>query len=61
MRADCEATSHLMGMFYHSIWMCDNSIYPMYVCYGNPLQMKAGELEKTRKKRDEARAVLEKV
>merc|ERR1719471_337925 len=55
-----ETTSHLMGMFYRTIRMVDNGIKPVYVFDGKPPQMKAGELEKRKEKRDEAQAALEK-
>lgn len=58
--ADGETTSHLMGMFYRTIRMCDNGIKPVYVFDGKPPQMKAGELEKRKEKRDEAQAALDK-
>lgn len=55
-----ETTSHLMGMFYRTIRMVDNGIKPVYVFDGKPPQMKAGELEKRKEKRDEAQAALDK-
>jgi len=55
-----ETTSHLMGMFYRTIRMVDNGIKPVYVFDGAPPQMKAGELEKRKEKRDEAQAALDK-
>lgn len=58
--ADGETTSHLMGMFYRTIRMCENGIKPVYVFDGKPPQMKAGELEKRKEKRDEAQAALDK-
>jgi len=57
---DGSTTSHLMGMFYRTIRMVDNGIKPVYVFDGKPPQMKAGELEKRKEKRDEAQAALEK-
>jgi len=58
--ADGETTSHLMGIFYRTIRMCENGIKPVYVFDGKPPQMKAGELEKRKEKRDEAQAALDK-
>ena len=55
-----ETTSHLMGMFYRTIRMVDNGIKPVYVFDGKPPQMKAGELEKRKEKRDVAQAALDK-
>lgn len=40
--------------------MVDNGIKPVYVFDGKPPQMKAGELEKRKEKRDEAQAALDK-
>merc|ERR1712098_469474 len=57
---DGSTTSHLMGMFYRTIRMVDNGIKPVYVFDGKPPQMKAGELEKRKEKRDEAQAALDK-
>ncbi|CAJ0956816.1 unnamed protein product, partial [Mesorhabditis belari] len=53
-----EVTSHLMGMFYRTIRMIDNGIKPAYVFDGKPPDMKAGELEKRKEKRDEAEKQL---
>jgi flap endonuclease-1 len=58
--ADGETTSHLMGTFYRTIRMVDNGIKPVYVFDGKPPQMKSGELEKRKEKRDEAQAALDK-
>merc|ERR1712038_594131 len=55
-----ETTSHLMGMFYRTIRMVDNGIKPVYVFDGKPPQMKAGELEKRKEKREEAENALAK-
>lgn len=55
-----ETTSHLMGMFYRTIRMVENGIKPVYVFDGKPPEMKSGELEKRKERRDEAQKALEK-
>lgn len=57
---DGETTSHLMGMFYRTIRMVENGIKPVYVFDGKPPEMKSGELEKRKERRDEAQKALEK-
>ncbi|KAL4235015.1 Elongation of fatty acids protein 2 [Mactra antiquata] len=57
---DGETTSHLMGMFYRTIRMVENGIKPVYVFDGKPPEMKSGELEKRKERRDEAQKELEK-
>ncbi|KAH3772589.1 flap endonuclease 1-like [Dreissena polymorpha] len=54
-----ETTSHLMGMFYRTIRMVENGIKPVYVFDGKPPDMKSGELEKRKERRDEAQKALE--
>merc|ERR1712012_1273705 len=58
--ADGETTSHLMGTFYRTIRMVENGIKPVYVFDGKPPTMKSGELEKRKKKREDAEAALAK-
>ena len=49
-----ETTSHLMGMFYRTIRMCDNGIKPLYVFDGAPPKLKSGELAKRFQRKSEA-------
>ena len=49
-----EATSHLMGMFYRTIRMCDNGIKPLFVFDGAPPKLKSGELAKRFQRKAEA-------
>ena len=49
-----EATSHLMGMFYRTIRICDNGIKPLYVFDGAPPKLKSGELAKRVQRKAEA-------
>ncbi|XP_039251996.2 flap endonuclease 1-like [Styela clava] len=53
-----EVTSHLAGLFYRTIRMLDNGIKPVYVFDGKPPQMKSGELEKRKERREEAEKKL---
>lgn len=39
-----ETTSHLMGMFYRTIRMIENDIWPIYVFDGVPPKLKSGEV-----------------
>ncbi|GAB1602826.1 flap endonuclease 1-like [Argonauta hians] len=55
-----ETTSHLMGIFYRTIRMIEHGIKPVYVFDGKPPDMKSGELEKRKEKREEAQKALEK-
>ncbi|XP_017778863.1 PREDICTED: flap endonuclease 1 [Nicrophorus vespilloides] len=57
---DGETTSHLMGTFYRTIRLIENGIKPVYVFDGKPPQMKSGELNKRKEKRDEAQKALDK-
>lgn len=52
--AEGETTSHLMGFFYRTLRLCDNGIKPVYVFDGKPPDLKSGELNKRRGRRDEA-------
>ncbi|KAF9435444.1 Elongation of fatty acids protein 2 [Entomortierella beljakovae] len=54
-----ETTSHLMGMFYRTLRMCENGIKPVYVFDGKPPTLKSGELAKRTQKRKEANASKE--
>lgn len=49
-----ETTSHLMGMFYRTIRMCDNGIKPLFVFDGAPPKLKSGELAKRFQRKHEA-------
>uniref|UniRef100_G3SG26 Flap endonuclease 1 n=1 Tax=Gorilla gorilla gorilla TaxID=9595 RepID=G3SG26_GORGO len=51
-----ETTSHLIGMFYRTIRVMENSIKPMYVFEGKPPQLKSGELAKCKKELQQAQA-----
>ncbi|CAH1779380.1 unnamed protein product [Owenia fusiformis] len=55
-----ETTSHLMGIFYRTIRMLDNGIKPVYVFDGKPPEMKSGELEKRKERREVAEKELAK-
>jgi len=48
-----------MGTFYRTIRMIDHGIKPVYVFDGKPPDMKSGELEKRKEKREEAQKALE--
>ena len=54
-----EATSHLMGMFYRTIRICDNGIKPLYVFDGAPPKLKSGELAKRFQRKAEAHEAQE--
>ena len=49
-----ESTSHLMGIFYRTIRICDNGIKPLYVFDGAPPKLKSGELAKRVQRKAEA-------
>ena len=49
-----ETTSHLMGMFYRTLRICDNGIKPVYVFDGAPPKLKSGELAKRTQRKAEA-------
>ncbi|KAG5438356.1 hypothetical protein PCANB_002844 [Pneumocystis canis] len=49
-----ETTSHLMGIFYRTLRLCDNGIRPCYVFDGSPPKLKSGELAKRLERREEA-------
>ena len=54
-----ESTSHLMGMFYRTIRICDNGIKPLYVFDGAPPKLKSGELAKRFQRKAEAKEAHE--
>ncbi|KAJ1556784.1 Elongation of fatty acids protein 2, partial [Cladochytrium tenue] len=49
-----EVTSHLMGILYRTIRMCENGIKPVYVFDGKPPQLKSNELKKRGIRREDA-------
>jgi flap endonuclease-1 len=54
-----ETTSHLMGLFYRTIRICDNGIKPVYVFDGAPPKLKSGELAKRFQRKAEAQEAHE--
>lgn len=52
-------TSHIIGMLTRTIRLMENGIKPVYVFDGKPPELKLGELEARRAKRDEAKANLQ--
>jgi len=54
-----ETTSHLMGMFYRTLRMCDNGIKPLFVFDGAPPKLKSGELAKRFARKTEAHEAVE--
>ncbi|KAL1859613.1 Elongation of fatty acids protein 2 [Diaporthe australafricana] len=59
MNEDGETTSHLMGMFYRTLRICDNGIKPLYVFDGAPPKLKSGELARRYQRKQEANEGLE--
>ncbi|ROW09887.1 hypothetical protein VPNG_06277 [Cytospora leucostoma] len=59
MNESGETTSHLMGMFYRTLRMCDNGIKPLYVFDGAPPKLKSGELARRYQRKQEANEGLE--
>lgn len=57
---DGEPTSHLMGTFYRTIRLVEHGMKPIYVFDGKPPNLKAGELDKRKEKREEAEKALAK-
>ncbi|XP_063901663.1 flap endonuclease 1-like [Zophobas morio] len=53
-----ETTSHLMGMFYRTVRMCENGIKPCYVFDGKPPELKSCELERRTERRVETQKSL---
>lgn len=49
-----DVTSHLQGMFYRTIRMLEAGIKPVYVFDGKPPELKGGELEKRKERREKA-------
>ena len=49
-----ETTSHLLGIFYRTVRLVENSIKPVYVFDGKPPVLKGGELEKRLLAKEEA-------
>jgi flap endonuclease-1 len=56
--ADGETTSHVQGLFNRTIRFLTEGIRPVYVFDGKPPQIKSGELQKRRDRRDKAQAAL---
>lgn len=54
-----EVTSHIIGMLTRTIRLMENGIKPVYVFDGKPPELKMGELEARRAKREEATANLQ--
>jgi flap endonuclease-1 len=55
---DGETTSHIQGMFNRTIRFLTEGIKPVYVFDGKPPQIKSGELQKRREKRQAAQMAL---
>merc|ERR1719188_360471 len=53
-----EVTSHIIGMLTRTIRLMENGIKPVYVFDGKPPELKLGELDARRAKRDEAKSNL---
>ena len=53
-----EVTSHLIGILYRTIRMCENGIKPVYVFDGKPPDFKSHELEKRKANREKAQQEL---
>lgn len=53
-----EVTSHLQGMFYRTIRMMDNGLKPAFVFDGKPPELKGGELDKRRERREKTEEEL---
>ena len=58
--ADGETTSHIQGMFNRTIRYLTEGIKPCFVFDGKPPQIKSGELQKRREKREKAEEELKK-
>ncbi|KAL7565558.1 hypothetical protein ACA910_003830 [Epithemia clementina (nom. ined.)] len=56
--ADGETTSHIQGMFNRTIRFLTEGIKPVFVFDGKPPNLKSGELQKRRNKRQQAEAAL---
>jgi flap endonuclease-1 len=55
-----ETTSHLQGLFYRTKKMLTHGLKPVFVFDGKPPDMKADEIERRRKKREESEIGKEK-
>jgi len=55
-----ETTSHLQGLFYRTIKMLSHGLKPVFVFDGKPPDLKAAELERRRKRREESQNDKEK-
>merc|ERR1719330_39604 len=60
MNEDGQVTSHIIGMLTRTIKLMESGIKPVYVFDGKPPELKLGELDARRAKRNEATANLEK-
>jgi len=60
MNEEGQVTSHIIGMLTRTIRLMENGIKPVYVFDGKPPELKLGELDARRAKRQEAEANLEK-
>lgn len=60
MDSQGRVTSHLSGIFYRTISLLEEGIIPVYVFDGKPPELKAQELERRRKMKEEAEKKLEK-
>ena len=56
--SDGETTSHIQGMFNRTIRFLTEGIKPVFVFDGKPPNLKSGELQKRRDKRQQAEAAL---
>lgn len=56
---DGQVTSHIIGMLSRTIRLMENGIKPVYVFDGKPPELKLGELEERRKRREEANKNLQ--
>lgn len=57
--ADGETTSHIQGLFNRTIRFLTEGIRPAYIFDGKPPNIKSGELEKRREKREKAEKELQ--
>jgi len=55
-----QSTSHLAGMFFRTIRLCEAGVKPCYVFDGKPPELKGGELAKRLEKRAEAEVEIAK-
>jgi len=59
MNEEGQVTSHIIGMLTRTIKLMESGIKPVYVFDGKPPELKLGELDARRAKRNEATANLE--